>query len=184
MQQIRERVREVHSRRQRQWAWQCVSRGLVASSIIGCLASIARLTSEGSFSIFWILGVVAAGPIIGLIYSLVRPCRLHEAAVAIDQSCGLKDRVGTAVDFLNQKADSPIHQLQIEDTQQQIASIKPEKVAPISAPRSWVAGLIFAALALVIGIFSGPSQEVVAASIANPVVMPRKPIVLKTASNN
>ena len=171
MQQIHERVREVHNRRQRQWIWQCVSRGLAASSVIGCLASIGRLTSEGSFSIFWILSIVAAGPIIGLIYALVRPCRLHQAAVAIDQSCGLKDRVGTAVDFMNQKADSPIHKLQIADTGERIASIEPEKVAPIVAPRSWVAGLIFAALALVIGIFSGPSKEVVAASVANTVVI-------------
>ena len=171
MQQIRERVREVHNRRQRQWIWHCLSLGLVTSSVVGCLASIARLTSEGSFSIFWVFGIVAAGPIIGLIFALVRPCRIHQAAVAIDQSCGLKDRVGTAVDFLNQKADSPIHQLQIADAEEQIASIKPEKVAPIVAPRSWAAGLIFAALALVIGIFSGPSKEVVAAPIANAVVV-------------
>ena len=171
MKQIRKSVREVHNRRQRQWSWQCASRGLVASSLIGCLTGIARLTSEGSFSVFWVLGIVAAGPIIGLLYSLIRPCRLQQAAVAIDQSCGLKDRVATAVDFLNQKADSPIHQLQIADAKKRVESIKPEKVAPIAAPRSWVVGLSFAALAIVIGIFSGPSNEVVAASVANSVVV-------------
>ncbi len=170
MQRIHESVKEVHYRRQRQWMWQGVSLGLVVSSVVACLMGVARLASEGSFSISWILGSLAAGPIIGLVYSMIRPCRLHQAAVAIDQSCGLKDRVGTAVDFLNQKSDSPIHQLQIDDAEERVASIKPAKVAPIVAPRSWAIGLTFAVLAIVIGIFSGPVKQVVAAVVTNDVV--------------
>ena len=170
MQRIRESVKAVHQRRQRQWMWQCFSIGLVASGIVGCLIAVARMASEGSFPIYWILGCVAAGPILGLIYSLIRPCRIQQAAVAIDQSCGLKDRIETAVDFMNKKVDSPIHQLQIDDAEERVAAIKPEVVAPIAAPRSWAAGLCFAILALIIGVFSGPTNEVVAAPVANNVV--------------
>jgi hypothetical protein len=170
MQRIRESVKAVHQRRQRQWMWQCVSWGLVASGIVGCLIAVARMASEGSFPILWIVGCVAVGPLVGLVYSMTRPCRIQQAAVAIDQSCGLKDRVGTAVDFINKKVDSPIHQLQIDDAEERVASIKPENVAPIVAPRSWAVGLSFAVLALVIGVFSGPTSEVVAAAVANNVV--------------
>ena len=170
MKRIRESVKAVHQRRQRQWMWQCLSWGLVASGVIGCFIGIARFAYEGSFPILWIVGSVAAGPIVGLLYSMIRPCRIEQAAVEIDQSCKLKDRVGTSIDFLNKNAGSPIHQLQIEDTESRIASIKPENVAPIVAPRSWAVGVSLAVLALVMGVFSGPPNKVVAAAVANNVV--------------
>lgn len=170
MKRIRESVKAVHQRRQQQWMWQCVSRGLVASGVVGCLIGIARLACEGSFPILWVAGSLAAGPILGFLYSLLRPCRIQQAAVEIDQSCGLKDRVVTAIDFLDKQADSPIRQLQIEDAESRIASINPENIAPIVAPRSWAVGLSLAALALVIGVLSGPPNKVVAAAVANNVV--------------
>ena len=170
MQRIRENVKAVHTRRQRQWMWQCLSWGLLFSGVIGCLMGIARLATEGSIPLVWVLGILAVGPIFGLLYSLVRPCRMHDAAFAIDQTCNLKDRIGTAMEFIGKKVDSPLHQLQINDAEERVAKINPLTVAPIATPRSWAVGLTFAALALILGFFSGPSNNVVAAPVANEVV--------------
>ena len=170
MQQIRESVKAIHHRQQRQWMWQSLSRGLVISGVIGCLLGIARIAYPSAFSIPLIIGSVAAGPILGLIYSMICRCKMQQAAATIDQSCGLKDRVGTAIDFIDKKANSPIHQLQINDAESRIASMKPKVVAPIAAPRSWSVGLGLAGLALLIGILSGPPKEVAASAVVNNVV--------------
>jgi len=156
MQRIRENVNMVHQRRQRQWIWQCVSTALLVSGAVGCLLAIARIFAVDALSIFGIVAVILAGPILGLAYAFLRPRRLNEAAAVIDDTCGLKDRVISSMNFLNNEGNSPVHQLQIEDTQSRIDSIPLERVAPIAAPRHFGLGVGLACLAAMIGFYARP----------------------------
>ncbi len=170
MKRIHDNVKAVHLRRQRQWIWQCLSAGLVFGGIAGCLFGVARLASAGSLPLGWIAASLLIGPILGLVYSLLRPCRIQDAAFEIDHRCGLKDRVATALSFMDQNADSPIHQLQIKDAEERVASVEPVQVAPYAAPRSWVPGLGLSFVAVVLAFFSGPAKPVFATVVTNNVV--------------
>jgi hypothetical protein len=172
MQSIRDRVQAVQSRQQRQWTWHCLSWGLVAGGVAGCLAG-GLSWGAGSFLPWgWIVGIVLVGPVGGLLFALLRPCAEREAAVAIDRSCGLKDRVATALGFLARGRDqSPVQQLQLADAEHHVAAVDPRAVAPIRTPRPWLWGLGLSAAALVIGFLSTPQQPLSAALVPNDVVV-------------
>ena len=171
MQRIRENVNLVHQRRQRQWVWQCVSTALLVSGAVGCLLAIARVLAVDAMSISGILAVVLAGPMLGLAYAFLRPRRVNDAAAVIDDTCGLKDRVGSAMNFLTKEDNSLVHQLQIEDAQSRIDSIPLERVAPIAAPRHFGLGIGLACLAGMIAFYAGEFNPAQAAAVPNAVVV-------------
>lgn len=168
---IREFVYAVQARQQRQWIWQCLSLGLVGGGFVGCVLATIRLAISGTLPWTWIVGSLIAGPVIGLLVALLRPSGQRDAAVAIDRSSGLKDRVATALNFIEGKENSPIHQLQISDARARVASVDPARVAPIVTPRSWLLGLGLSCVALVIGYLSIQSNEAVAEIVSNDVVV-------------
>jgi hypothetical protein len=111
-------------------------------------------------------------PQLGGLYALLRPRVLRDAAVAIDRSCKLKDRVVTALNLSSKPgANSAVHALQLADAEHHIAKIDPVVVAPIHAPRPWYWGLGFTLAALVIAFFAAPQVHVVAAPVANETVV-------------
>jgi len=171
MQPIQDRVDAVRSRQQRQWLWQTISLGLVAGGIIGCGLGVARLLGVESLSFFWIGAAVVACPVAGLVYGLAVPRSTRAAATAIDRQYRLKDRIATAFNFMQQAAQSPLQQLQLDDARAHAATVDPAQVAPFRAPRSWGWGLMLSTAALLIAFLSGPRDEVKAAVLQNDVVM-------------
>jgi hypothetical protein len=170
MDNIRNSVEAVRTRQQRQWIWQCVSKGLVFGGLAGCALAIARAISEGQIGLVWVAAAVVAGPALGLLWSLVTSRKESMAAMQIDQCCNLKDRVATALSFSKKKKSDVLHLLQIEDANEKASSIDATKVAPIKAPRAWLPGLGLAAVALTLGIVATPTVEVVAAPVVNSVI--------------
>lgn len=172
MHAIRERVSVVQSRQQRQWLWQCVSWGLVVSGIAGCLAGIISWLTGEALASGWMTAVLSAGPLTGLVLSVLRPRVLRDAAVAIDRSCGLKDRTTSALGFLAKDVESlTVHQLQLADAERHLETVDPVKVAPFKTPRPWLWGLALSAASVAIAILSGPHEQLNAAVIANDVVV-------------
>jgi hypothetical protein len=171
MELIRARVDAVRGRHQRQWMWQCASWGLVFGGLAGCLVGALRGLSGDAVPWIAIALAVLAGPGIGLVFAMLRPRPLREAAVAIDRGCGLKDRVATALRFIAEShAGSPIRELQIADAASHLARIDPAQVAPIRAPKPWYWGLGLNAAAVVIGFLTAPPQQAVATVVTNDVV--------------
>jgi hypothetical protein len=171
MELIRARIDAVRNRHQRQWMWQCSSWGLVIGGLAGCLLGFWRGLSEGSLPWLPIMIAVLGGPVLGLLFSMLRPRALREAAVSIDRSCGLKDRVTTAFGFIvEDHSATPIRKLQIEDAASHIANIDPMKIAPIRAPKPWLWGLALSMAAVVIGFLTAPQQQAVATVVTNDVV--------------
>ncbi len=170
MENIRTSVEAVRQRQQRQWIWQCVSKGLVFGGLTGCLLAIIRAISNGQTPMLWVAAPVIAGPMLGLIWSLIASRKESMAAAEIDQCCNLKDRISTALSFNRKKQSDVLHQLQIEDANEKAKSIDAEKVAPIKTPGAWIPGLGLAAVAIMLGIITTPTVEAVAAPVINSVV--------------
>ena len=171
MENIRNSVETVRQRQQRQWIWQCVSKGLVISGLAGCVLAIVRAISDGQVPLLWIVGTVIAGPILGWLWSMVTSRNETMAATQIDQCCNLKDRIATALSFSNKKQTDVLHQLQIEDANEKAAGIDAVVVAPIKRPGAWIPGVGLAMLAIIIGIFATPVKSAVAAPVVNSVVV-------------
>ena len=172
MDEIRDCVLAVQQRQQRQWMWQCISVGLMASALVACVLAVGR--SLQSFDIFWIpvAGTLVIGPVLGWGYSLLRFRCERDAAAAIDQAYQLKDRTTTALGFLNHAVAPTVWQeLQLEDAKLHLAMVEPQSVAPIRAPRSWIWGLLISTVAIAIGVMGPPASPVVAEILPNDVVL-------------
>jgi len=168
---IKQRVRSVQVRQQRQWLWQCVSAGLLAGGIIGTSAALIRILTQGAYSWMWVVAAVLAPVIVAGCVAVVRSSSLQLAARTIDSKCGLKDRTQTALQFLASTADdSALRRLQIEDAENHLQSVDPVLVAPIHAPRSWGWGILMVVTAFVLSIFAGQPERTYAATEINTVV--------------
>ena len=171
MHSIQQRVQAVQIRQQRQWLWHCVSAGLLAGGVAGCLMAIVRILSQGAFSWIWVAAVVAVPAVSGVILAFARSKSLLCAASLIDSECGLKDRAQTALQFLAAKNDdSALRRLQIEDAEAHLTSVDPTKVSPIQAPKFWSWGVIMSVVAILLTTISGPPEQLLAAVIPNAVV--------------
>ena len=170
MHNVERQVKAIQSRQQRQWLWECASVGLFFGGIQGCVLSLIRMQSHGSFSWLWILAGVALPTIAGVAFAVVHGRSLNLAARSIDQACGLKDRIQTALQFLSISTADSLHRLQIEDADSHLRSLVPEKLAPIVAPKFWNVSILLCAVAILLAFASVPVSSAMASSVVNPVV--------------
>ncbi len=169
---IHERVQLVRDRLQTQWTWECVSLGMIVGGLAGCCIGVARYAMSGSLSWVWVGVSLLAGPAAGVLFALIQARSIRSAAVAIDRSCGLKDRTETSLRFLASPTDdSPVRRLQIADTERHLSKVDPVFVAPIIAPRSFVWATALSCSAVVMAILSGPKFELIASAVSNEIVL-------------
>ena len=172
MDEIRDCLIAVRQRQQRQWMWQCVSVGLMASALVACTLAVMR--SLQWLDVFWIpvAVILSIGPVLGWGCSVLRSRCERDAAAAIDQAYQLKDRTTTALGFLNNAVVPTVWQgLQLEDAKLHLATVEPQSVAPIRAPRSWIWGLLISSVAIVIGVVGAPAIPVIAEILPDDVVL-------------
>ena len=118
MGRIRERVDAVRSRQQRQWLWRCLSWGLVAGGLAGAAYAVVSAATNSAVSWDWMVAALCIGPVLGGAYAFLRPRALRDAAVAIDRTCRLKDRVATALSLMSKASkDAPVRELQLADAE-------------------------------------------------------------------
>ncbi len=163
MDELNECLRTVRRRLYLQRIWNGISFGLLLISPLACCLAFARSMDWLAIPWPYIVGCLAVGPAVGSVRALFQPPRNHEAAVAIDRACALKDRVVSALNFLNRsKEQSACETLQIKDAQQQVADVDATKVIPITPPKSWLWGLGVSFVTLLIVGFGGPQPKAVA----------------------
>lgn len=172
MNEIRDCVNRVHRRQQWQWVWRCASAGLLLAGLAACLVSLAQWTLLTPFDHVAIAVLIGAGLLAGWMFATVYRCPVHEAAAAIDQTCRLKDRVVTAMRFL----ETPIErtdwqELQLEDARQHLTGVRPAAVAPIRIPRTLFWGVLVCVLAFASGVVGRPADEPLVEVTTNEVVV-------------
>ncbi|MFO0940403.1 MAG: hypothetical protein U0930_06510 [Pirellulales bacterium] len=174
MVELQNQVRLVRIRQQKQWLWQCVSKGLLVGSLAASGVAIFDLAISTQLHWQWMLSSMAACSAVGALYSLVRFKSLREAAQTIDQKCNLKDRSATALQFKQKAATqqlTEIQSLQLQDAEEHAAKINPQEVVPYVAPRSWNWAVAATVLAGILAVYprSNPTDSVAAIEV-NPVV--------------
>ncbi len=170
MTQLRQRIQVVRARQQRQWMWSCLSWGLISGGGAACSMGLIRLLTQGAFGWSWVVGPLACGALLGLLYAWLTRRSEKEAAYAIDRVCNLKDRTQTALQFMLTGNADALRRLQVEDAEAHAAKIMPEKVAPIHSPRLWTLAISLTVVAFVLAFFSGPQPTLQAMEQANAVV--------------
>ena len=161
-------VRTIRQRQLRQLLWRCASAGLLISSLLACAIALTSMFLDGGFAWTWVVGIVIAGPVIGLLVAIFRSPTMLDAAFAIDQTCKLKDRTQTALYFLRRGSDKPLQQLQLADAEAHLADVDPAKVVPLRRPRTFSIAVLTSLAAVALIIFSPPRQQAdAAAPVAN-----------------
>ena len=87
------------------------------------------------------LGLALVFPLTALLVALLRPVRPMVAAQIIDRRLGLKDRIGTALDFISRRKPeelSPYASAQVRDAAERATQVAPREAFPISVPRRFV----------------------------------------------
>ena len=168
---IQQRVRVVGVRQQWQWVWQCASWGLMLGGV-AATAVAAMMVTEAVGPRGWFAGMTLLinGPLLGALAAVVWRRRLHGAAVQIDRSCELKDRVSTAWTFMSLARLSPVQQLQVEDAEAHSAGVDPTDVAPMRVPGTFPFGVLLSVAAIVLT-FMAPAAKPVVAAVADPVLV-------------
>lgn len=168
------RVRSVRNRQQLSWLWQSASSGLLAGGIVACGMAFVKRMDGNLFPWSWVAYASLAGIVTGALYALVRFRSLHAAAKQIDQSCGLKDRVVTAMDFQRSTDQgrelNPVQMLQLRDAEEHALRVDPIQVAPIAMPRSFPTALVVNICAAIILLVPMQSASLVIPLVVNEVV--------------
>lgn len=140
-------------RQRQQWlfALRTTILGLLASSLAGMALGLGRWLAGWSFSPWFAAGLLAAGPVGGIVVGLAWRRAWHAAAAAVDAHYRLKDRTATALAFLAKPDKPALYELQINDAVQHLAAVEPRQVVPLRMPRTlpYALALLVVAVALI-----------------------------------
>jgi hypothetical protein len=149
-QAIHAALRPVRARQQALFVLRCAALGLGAAAVAGLVLGAARLAFGFDLPPAVRAGVLAAGPVLGLLVGLALRRRWHDAGVAVDGHYGLKDRAVTALAFADRNDPTDVQSLQMADALDYLGRVEPKAVVPLKAPRSLAFALTAAAAAAVL----------------------------------
>jgi hypothetical protein len=162
------KLEPVRRRQRSQEVLRFAALGLLASSLVAIGLGILRWRgpSTDHATVWAALAIVLAGPVIGAILGLARGRSARAAAAAVDEHYDLKDRAVSAVDFLGRPETTPVHALQLADTDAHLQGLDPRRVAPFRLPIAMPFAAVAAFLAL--GLLFWPRPATVQARTPEP----------------
>ena len=166
-----QQLQAVRQRQQKQWLWQCASAGLLCGGFAGCVLAILRIATHGAFSWIWIILAIALPVLVSVGFAFLRPGSLVTAAKFIDSTCLLKDRIQTALQFLNTPGEDGVRRLQFEDAAAHLSSVDLQSILPLKAPQTWNAAVIGAVAVVLLGFLAAPREILQATVTPNEVVV-------------
>ena len=143
-------LKPVRARQQFLHALRLAALGLVLSGGIGLIVGFVRLVFDIEMATTLRVGLLAAGPIVGLRIGLFVRRSWHGAATAVDGHYGLKDRTVTALAFANDPSPTDLSNLQFADAMDHLRTVEPKAVAPLVKPRVWPLSVVAAMAASVV----------------------------------
>jgi hypothetical protein len=142
------------------------TRGLLVGAVAGAVYAAVRFVVEGAIPVWVGPALIAAGPAVGAMIGWLRRGSIVNAATAVDQHYGLKDRALSALSFSRRPERTPAQELAVVDADEHLSVVNPREVAPLNPSRSLPYAAIaagIAAVALVVTWHSSPVEAVVAA---------------------
>src|SRR4051812_2098119 len=97
-------LRPLRTRQQLLFALRCAALGLIASAVVGLVVGVCRLAWGLEVGTAARVGLLVAGPVLGLLVGLLLQRSWRGAAAAVDEHYRLKDRAVTALAFAHQPA--------------------------------------------------------------------------------
>ncbi|HUR55334.1 MAG TPA: hypothetical protein VMZ71_14470, partial [Gemmataceae bacterium] len=159
-------LKPVKARQQWLFALRCAALGLLGGAVATGVAFAVNLGVNFPWQVG--AGLLAAGPVIGLIAGVALRKNWHGAAEAVDGHYGLKDRTVTALAFAEEGRTSDLHDLQMTEAVSHLGGVEPKAVTPLKAPREWPAVVAAVAIAVALLVF-WPSKQQVAQAAPAPV---------------
>lgn len=149
------RLAQVRRRQRRLFIERLASAGLLLGAIVGLVFGAGRLLADWPVTPGQAIAIFLCGPLAGALLGLVWPLHWHAAAVAVDRHYRLKDRVVTALAFLNKNEKTALDELQVRDTAEHLSKVDPQVVVPWKTPR--LLPLALACLAAAVGLIVWPA---------------------------
>jgi hypothetical protein len=148
--EFRKMVDAVAARMRRPILWRCLALSLVAAAGIGLLLALARLVSGWDMIRWIVLGVVILLPLAGVVWASRRKIDPLSAVRAIDEHYELKSRAMTLWSFLRSGTLTEARRMAVEEAWSRVKDVKPERVVPVSLPKTVFLGGGLAVLAVIL----------------------------------
>ena len=155
---IQVRLEPVRARQQQLQALRSASVGLFASAAAVLGLVVLRWFSGWQPPSLITLLLAAGGPVLGYIAGVLWRRPWSEAASAVDAHYQLKDRVLTALDFLGKQDAKKIHRLAVNDAIHHLDRVDARAVIPSDTPSILPSAIASLVLAVLVFMFSAPSQ--------------------------
>lgn len=131
-------------RAKRALAWSALGRGLLVSSLLALV-----LAALDFFRVIWMplelfVGVLAAGPLAGILWATTRKLSDQDLAASIDRRAGLKDQTSTALEVSGASALEPLLKTAASNA---LTSRPAKELFPIQMKRAHWVGLAIAVVA-------------------------------------
>ncbi len=164
--QIKNLLRRVARRLRAQRAIESISTMLILSGAWLILTLfLLKIRHLGPTHFTLIFGLALLFPLSALLVSLLRPIKPMMAAQIVDRRLGLKDRIGSAVDFAERDELSPYAGAQVRDAARHAASVEPRDAMPLRMPRR--AGVFFVQLMVAAALVALPAFPEPAPALAS-----------------
>jgi hypothetical protein len=146
----------VRRRQQQLRALTCASLGLFGSATALMALVLIRWLAAWQPPVGLVLGLAVAGPAIGYVVGALWRREWRDAAIAVDAHYGLKDRILTALDFLNRPAGTRMQRLAVRDAIDHLDRVDARQVVPSDTPRILPAAVVSMAVAVLLLVFTAP----------------------------
>lgn len=150
---IQETLQQVRHRLKLMMLLKGTGAGLLVGAASALIYAVVRLTVATDLPWQAAPGMLLAGGISGLLFSLIRPTQTAFAAKVVDEKYQLKDSSLTALQFAAEQDDDAFKKLQVQQTEEQFAVVDAKDCVPFALPQrslTWTAGLSAVATVLLL----------------------------------
>ncbi|MEY4187729.1 MAG: hypothetical protein RIT02_2763 [Planctomycetota bacterium] len=146
-----------HRRRRLLQAWNAASGTLWQSGCALSAASVSATLLGISLPVISTPLIACGSAAVAALRTVLIPARLDNTAKWLDTELQLKDRLSSALQFLQIEQPTPMQQLQITDARHCLAAVSLNQLLPLRTPANWKRGLAVTAFGTLIAIV-GPAH--------------------------
>ena len=156
-----------HRRRKLLHAWHAAADTLWQTGCVLSVVSVSTPLLGISLPIISTPLLACGSAAVAAVRTVLTSANLDHTARWLDRELQLKDRLSSALQFLQIENPSPMQQLQIADARNCLASVSTDQLLPLRTPANWKRGLAITAFGTLLAIV-GPASWPPAGDTASP----------------